>query len=146
MRLVILGVLLGLVSACWQQNEVIAIEKGGGMKWLVIAKPDWELSTVKGVEDDLAAYTRQMTNAGWAVSSATIIAKDTDVVVSLKGNLQTVARTTDFYKIHSVSESMVKIEFLCPRVDDYRVYRTIKIKDANRAAIGCAQGVQTFRY
>ena len=147
MRLITLGVLCVLMSACWQQNEVVAIEKGGAMKWLVIATPDWDFVTVDGVKSDVADYTKQMTQAGWQVDSNTTIEVAKDVVLSLRGNLQKVSRTTAFYKIHSVTQSTVKIEFLCPMIDDEdRVSRFIKIKSRNASVISCSDGVQTFHY
>ena len=146
MRLIIIGVFSLLISACWQQDEVISIESGGNVKWLVIAKPDWEMSSLKGVKDELASYSAQMRRAGWTVRSKGTVVEEGDVVLGLSANLQKVSPTTDFYKIHSVNQTMVKIEFLCPIVDDYRVYRTIKFKNSNRSVLECGAGVQTFRY
>ena len=146
MRLLVLGILLLLVSACWEQDEVISIENNGHMKWLVIAKPDWEISSVEGVKDDLERYVSQMREAGWSIQTKSGVAKDQDVVVGLSGSLEKVAKKTDFYKIHSVNQASVKIEFLCPIIDDLRLRRFIKIKDSSRAAIKCGDGVQSFRF
>lgn len=146
MRLAIIGVLCLLISACWEQNEVISIENNGNMKWLVIAKPDWEMSSEAGVKDDLERYVSQMRKAGWSVQTKGGVVKDQDVIVGLSGSLQNVDKKTDFYKIHSVNQASVKIEFLCPVIDDLRLRRFIKIKDSRRAAIECGDGVQSFRF
>ena len=146
MKLAIIGVLCLLISACWEQNEVISIESNGNMTWLVIAKPDWEISSVEGVKDDLERYASQMRKAGWSVQPKGAVGKDQDVIVGLSGSLQKVAKKTDFYKIHSVNQAFVKIEFLCPVIDDSRLRRFIKIKNSRRAAIVCDDGVQSFRF
>jgi hypothetical protein len=146
MRWLFIGLFSLLLCACWQQDEVISIESNGDMKWLVIAKPDWEFSSVESAKSDLQSYVSQMRKAGWSVQTKDPVAQNKDIVVGLRGNLQKVAKTTDFYRVHSINQASVKIEFLCPMVDDYRIQRSIKVKDSSRAAIGCGKGVQTFRF
>lgn len=146
MRLLVISLLCLFLSACWQQTEVISIEKNGDMKWLVIAKPDWEFTTVKSARSDLNYYVGRMESAGWTVKSKGKVVEGKNVTVALIGNLQKVGKETDFYKIHSVNQSQAKVEFLCPMIDDYRINRKIKFKDGSRPAITCGAGVATFRY
>lgn len=146
MRLAIIGVLCLLISACWQQDEVISIESNGDMKWLVIAHPDWEFITVESVEKDVQLYTSMMRKAGWEVRVKGSVSENKDVVLGLIGNLHKVDKQTNFYKIHSVTQALVKIEFLCPLVDESRVLRSIKVKNSAREAIRCNKGINTFRF
>ncbi|RDX35264.1 hypothetical protein DZA37_00520 [Kangiella sp. HD9-110m-PIT-SAG06] len=146
MRLLIVGILSLLINACWDQDEVIAIDNNGHMKWLVIAKPDWELVGVEGVKSDLSSYSAQMQRAGWIVRTKGSVVKDENIVLGLSGSLQKVGKMTDFYKIHSVNQSQVAIEFLCPIVDNARVYRSIKFKGSSSESVECGSGVQTIQF
>jgi len=146
MRLLLIGLFSLLLCACWEQDEVISIESNGVMKWLVVAKPDWEFSSPEGVKKDLDYYVSKMREAGWSVQTKGTVTEHKDVVVGLTGNLKKVAKKTDFYEIQSINQTSIKIEFLCPVVDDSRITRVIKVKGSSSDPIVCSQGVQTFSY
>ncbi|GAA0202241.1 hypothetical protein GCM10009123_06870 [Kangiella japonica] len=146
MRLCLIGVFCLILSACWQQDEVISIESNGEMKWLVIAHPDWEFSSPESVEKDLQNYVAMMRAAGWSVQTKGEVKEYKDVVVGLRGNINEVTKKTDFYEIHSIHQASVNIEFLCPVVDDSRIRRSIKVKGSSASPIVCSKGVQTLRF
>lgn len=133
MKLAIIGILCLLISACWEQDEVISIDKKGNIQWLVIAKPSWGLTSLSEVETKSNAYVQKMNEAGWTTTLKAI--EDTkDVVVGLEGNILKVSTRTPFYNIVDRNNTKVELEFLCPYFGQEYVVRSIKFKPASASA------------
>lgn len=133
MRLAIIGALCLLISACWEQDEIIAIDKKGNIQWLVIVKPPWELTSLSEVKTKANQYVQEMKEAGWKAKLKPIV--DTkDIVVGLEADISKVAKRTSFYNIVDRNNTKVELEFLCPHFSGESIVRYIKFKPASDSA------------
>lgn len=128
MKAVISALLCLWIAGCWYQDEIVAVDQAGNMRWLVVAEPYWEHVSEAEVKADLARYSKQLVEAGWQVNAKAGIKQGDDVVVALQGNLFKVSASTEFYDITARSSDEVHIRFNCPQGRGEKVSRQIKFK------------------
>ncbi|WP_223671329.1 hypothetical protein [Kangiella shandongensis] len=142
MRTLIIGLFCLIIGGCYFQDEVISIDREGNIWWMVIVKPYWEYTTPEEVEEQLEAILNSMQTKGWKtrVRNKTIRANE-DVIVALTGNIMTVGKETEYYKILSREKGLARIQFLSPGSGDDEVGRKIKFKNDNQAFTVSLDGV-----
>lgn len=127
MRVLLIILMCFVVLGCWYQSEVLSIDNKGNAKWLIIASPEWEFSSLKEVKQQADEYVEEMAQAGWEVTRKPIQSGG-DVVVGLKGNLWKVSTLTSFYEITKQQGSTIDVVFSCPFYGEEDVVRKIKLK------------------
>lgn len=134
MRTLLIGLFCLIIGGCYFQDEVFSIDSEGNVRWMVIVKPYWEYTTTEEVEAKLASVLKSMQSSGWKtrVRNKTIRANE-EVIVALTGNIMTVGKETEYYKIVSRGNGRVRIQFLSPGSGDEEVGRRIKFKDNDGA-------------
>lgn len=127
MKLLGIALLLLALSGCWEQDEMLRIQKNGDVSMAIIVMPDWEFTSKNEVESKAGAYEEEMRKAGWKLQKTSEPYGDDyyDIHYVITGNFLAVSPKTSFYEIVSRNPKEIKIKFLTPRLDEETVYRKL---------------------